>query len=185
MKKIETVLVLGAGASAPFGFPTGQALKDRICSMTLGQAKSVKLLRTLGFEGNIITDFMVALRESGRPSVDAFLEYRGDFVDIGKAAIACELLPFEKTGRLFGDWIKKRANPDNKEGNWYDYLFEVFADGVSFDTFDRNKLSIITFNYDRSIEHYLFTCLKTHITRPMRNVQRRYVRWLWSTFMVV
>jgi hypothetical protein len=29
----------------------------------------------------------------------------------------------------------------------------------SFDEFEQNKLSIVTFNYDRSLEHYLFTSL--------------------------
>lgn len=160
MIESNTVLVLGAGASAPFGFPIGQALKDQICKTTLVAPQS-NILEALGFKKEEIDSFRESLANSGRSSVDAFLENREDFLDIGKAAIAIALLPHETTSRLFKDWILKRETPDLfPEGNWYDLLFGVLGDGVSFDEFDKHKLSIITFNYDRSLEHYLFTSLK-------------------------
>ncbi len=160
MVETETVLVLGAGASTDFGFPTGQALKDKVCQQ-LGHTQLVRVLTNLAFETEKITEFRTALRDSGRPSVDAFLEYRKEFVDMGGIAIAAALLPQEKTSALFEDWIVKRSAPNgSKYGNWYDYLFGVLADGVPFDDFDKNKVSLITFNYERSIEHYLFTALR-------------------------
>jgi len=151
MVKAETVLVLGAGASAPFGFPTGQRLKAQICGKPIDVNTNLNPLVSLGFARDDIEEFRVALKKSGRPSVDAFLEYREDFVPIGKAAIASTLLRLENTDAIFGGQV---------EGNWYDYLFGILSDGMPFDEFDKNKLSIITFNYDRSIEHYLFTVLK-------------------------
>ncbi|MHC4558281.1 MAG: hypothetical protein ACYS80_13365 [Planctomycetota bacterium] len=161
MIKSNTVLVLGAGASAPFGFPTGQGLKDRVCDIILTPQKSEKILEPLGFKTEEIASFRSALLNCGRTSVDAFLEYREDLLDIGKVAIAAALLPFETTDRLFSDWIPKRMDSElSKEGNWYDLLFGALADGVPFDEFHKNSLSIITFNYDRSLEHYLFTSLK-------------------------
>ncbi len=158
MIKSNIVLVLGAGASAPFGFPTGQGLKDLVCEKTLRLSGSVQLLTTLGFNPDIITRFRTALGNSGRLSVDAFLETREDYLDIGKTAIAATLMPFEKTTGLFRDWINKRKRG---KGNWYDLLFDALTAAVPFDEFDKNKLSIITFNYDRSIEHYLFTSLQS------------------------
>lgn len=156
----KTILVLGAGASAPFGFPTGQRLKDLIC-VSLRQSLFEQLLSKLRYDKDIITSFRKALVNSGRSSVDAFLESRKDFLDIGKTAIATALLPYETTGNLFQRWIVESTKPNPpQKGNWYDLLFGVLSDGVPFDEFDRNKLSIITFNYDRSIEHYLFTSLK-------------------------
>jgi hypothetical protein len=152
-----TVLVLGAGASAPFGFPTGQGLKDRVCDTILRSPQSVNTLKSLGFNEEKIAHFRAALTNSGRSSVDAFLEYREDFLDIGKAAIALTILPYETTSRLFKDWIHKGSG---EEGNWYDLLFSALTDGVPFDDVDKNSISIITFNYDRSLEHYLFTSLK-------------------------
>jgi hypothetical protein len=147
----KTVLVLGAGASVPFGFPTGQGLKARICSGSADVNTNLNRLQELGFDRDNIEMFRVALMKSGRSSVDAFLEYREDFLSIGKAAIASTLLRLEKTDAIFGGHI---------EGNWYDYLFGILSDGTSFDELDKNKLSIITFNYDRSFEHYLFIALK-------------------------
>ncbi len=161
MIKKKTVLVLGAGASAPFGFPTGQGLKDRVCIQTLLLRDKIQLLETLGFHTDTITRFRRALLHSGRPSVDAFLESREDFLDIGKTAIAVTLLPYETTRRLFKDWAVKRTQVEPpKKGNWYDLLFGILSDGVPFEEFDKHKLYIITFNYDRSIEHYLLTSLK-------------------------
>jgi len=157
----KTVLVLGAGASAPFGFPTGQGLKDLVCEKTLRLPGSVQLLCRLGFKTDIITRFRTALQNSGRSSVDAFLEYRDEFLEIGKTSIAAILLPYETTGGLFRAWTVKRTKSElPQEGNWYDLLFGVLSDGIPFDEFDKHKLYIITFNYDRSIEHYLFTSLK-------------------------
>ena len=169
----KTVLVLGAGASAPFGFPTGQGLKDLVCEKIL--RLPVKFWDTLGFKTDIITRFITALQNSGRSSVDAFLEYRDDFLDIGKTAIAATLLPFEKTTGLYRDWINKRKRG---KGNWYDLLFGVLSDGVPFDEFDTHKLSIVTFNYDRSIEHYLFTSLKNSYNKTEREckVQLRNIK---------
>ncbi len=88
MIKNKTVLVLGAGASAPFGFPTGQGLKDQVCDKTLQNSGTTQLLISFGFDGDIIRSFRKALINSGRLSVDAFLEYRDNFLDIGKTAIA-------------------------------------------------------------------------------------------------
>jgi len=42
--------------------------------------------------------------------------------------------------------------------NWLDYLRNELD--ATFDDFGKNKLSIITFNYDRTVEQYLFTVLK-------------------------
>lgn len=160
MIEIPTILVLGAGASVPFGFPTGQRLKDEICSPSFRSTQS-GLLNNLGYGSNKIKNFVNTLKRSGRPSVDAFLEYRDEFADIGKAAISAVLLPRENTGQLFENWIKNRLEFQRRqEGNWYDLLFEVLCDGVPFNEVNKNRLSIITFNYDRSFEQYLFAALK-------------------------
>ncbi len=158
----KTVLVLGAGASVPFGFPTGQGLKDKICDL-LGLGATHGALTQLGFTSVVINDFRQALIKSPLSSVDAFLEQRGEFECVGKAAIAAALLPCERTIRLFDYWIEKRKeekgkDSSEKEGNWYDQLFDAIS--TKFDELNPEKLSIITFNYDRSLEHYLFTGLR-------------------------
>lgn len=143
----RTVLILGAGASAPYGFPLGQGLLNDICNTLFNKEDMKKLFWEMGFDEEIRNEFIQALRFSGRTSVDAFLEHRKEFLDVGKAAIAAALIPFERHESLFPEDLK-----------WYQYLFMKL--NTSFEEFDLNLISIITFNYDRLIEHYLFTALK-------------------------
>jgi Mrr N-terminal domain/Protein of unknown function DUF262 len=96
-----------------------------------------------------VAAFASALARSGRTSVDTFLEHRSEFLDVGKAAIACALIPCERENALFD---RSRPSP-----SWYDYLFARM--NARLQEFEYNQLSVITFNYDRSLEHYLITAL--------------------------
>jgi hypothetical protein len=147
MIKIPTVLILGAGASMPYGYPSGKQLKDIICSMLPDPESDLsKKLRELGHEPVDVAEFEKALFYSGKNSVDAFLEYRMEFVEIGKAAMAYVLMSYENPRILF------------EKHDWYEHFYSALS--TSFEEFDQNRVSIITFNYDRSVEHYLFTVLK-------------------------
>ncbi len=62
---------------------------------------------------------------------------------------------------LFKHSVDTRRTPGETKKlskNWYQYLWEELND--PFEHFGANKLSIVTFNYDRSLEHYMFTSLK-------------------------
>jgi len=145
------VLILGAGASIPYGFPSGGKLKQVILE-ALDPNKGTRfpsILNQLGVKSKIIKDYYHDLYFSGCSSVDAFLEHRPEFVEVGKLSIAISLIPFEKDNFLF-----KAKNIDN---SWCHFLFSKMK--VDFNSFDKNRISIITFNYDRSIEHFLFTVL--------------------------
>jgi hypothetical protein len=147
-----TVLVLGAGASAPYGFPVASELKQRICAAFVKDSTGTRLLHEgSGISMNVFGEFREAFYRSGQSSVDAFLEHRPEFIEVGKLAIAYSLMPYESENTLF-------ENTDTRGGNWYQYLSEKL--NVSFDKFGENRLSIITFNYDRSLEHYLLTTLR-------------------------
>src|SRR5206468_3427791 len=96
------------------------------------------------------SEFREAFLKSGQPSVDAFLERRPEFLGVGKLAIAFCLMPFERE--------EKPYHPDpHRGGDWYEYLSVKL--NSSFEEFGQNQLSIITFNYDRSLEHYLLNSL--------------------------
>lgn len=161
-----TVLILGAGASYPYGFPTAKGLKELICeAFSQPTAKAAVLLSTESDELNYAPpsaekffQFREAFLKSGQPSVDAFLERRPNFLDVGKLAIAYCLIPFENEAKLY--------RPDLKRGgDWYEYLSIKL--NSSFEEFGDNKLSIITFNYDRSVEHYLLnSLLNLHGKKP-------------------
>ncbi len=151
----STVLVLGAGASIPYGFPSGRALLMSIYRATRQSDSSlVRCLTELGFRSEEIQTFGEELFLSMQPSVDAFLERRGEFMAIGKAAIACELIPCERPERL--------QRSDAVE--WYEYLFvQLNADSVGF---RMNKLAVITFNYDRSLEAFMVSALQHSLGVP-------------------
>jgi hypothetical protein len=150
-----TVLILGAGASSVYGFPTGEQLKSNIISnlrpLSINETRGENdwvpfLIDNFEIKEEEIYDFQKKLYYA-RISVDAFLEYSDEFLKIGKLAIAMSLISHEINEKLFS------ANR-----NWLDYLrIELDA---PFDDFGKNKLTIITFNYDRSVEQYLFTVLK-------------------------
>jgi hypothetical protein len=147
MIKKKTTLILGAGASAPFEFPTGYDLLRRVIGWSEYDIDPITTLYS-GFSKTEIDAFREALRRSGKTSVDAFLEYRPEFIPVGKTAMAWALIQCEHEPHLF-----KR---DGK--SWYEYLFNQLS--AQFEDFGQNRLSILTFNYDRSLEHYLFTALK-------------------------
>lgn len=144
-----TVLILGAGASVPFGFPSGRELLIEICKR-LGSrgATFFVTMEQCGYDLTAQEVFKNELYGSFQPSVDAFLEKRPEFMEIGKAAISCALIPYENQTALI-------TRPEKAE--WYEYLFGKMDTG--WDRFAENRLSIITLNYDRSLEHFLFTAL--------------------------
>ena len=100
MIETETALIVGAGGSIPYGFPSGAELKGEVIH-NLSRARHASELLIAEFGQDAAEEFWVALKESGQQSVDAFLERRSEFTRLGKLAIAQALLPLEKTGRLF------------------------------------------------------------------------------------
>lgn len=148
----KIVLVLGAGASHSYGFPTGRELIHLICqrlSVELGDHRPI--LQRYSFQDDEIHRFQFGLLHSNLPSVDIFLENNPQYMKIGKVAIALALIPFENPERP----VRK------DELKWYEYLFNQM--GASPDEFEASKsrLPILTFNYDRSLEYFLLDSL-TH-----------------------
>lgn len=149
MIKTRTVFILGAGASAPYGFPTGRELVNRIVR-GLDRREPLHNMLTphpCSFPSDLLEKFRDELRKSRRSSIDKFLEDRPEFIPIGKAAIAIELMPLEHDDRLL------TASPQE---DWYSYLF----DRMLKERFDRNHLGVITFNFDRSFERAMFQTIQ-------------------------
>lgn len=157
MIKKPIVFILGAGASMPFQFPSGSRLKQSILqNLRVKNGEFYKTINSFFDTEKIIDDFFSNLAKSGQLSVDAFLEHRREFLNVGKLAIALYLIKYEREGSIF--------KIDRKELSWYEYLFNKLD--APFEEFGNNKLSIITFNYDRSLEYFLFTALKNTSGRP-------------------
>lgn len=154
-----TALILGAGASVPYGFPSGLELMKRILN-EIRPNQSTELSKSLtdifDIEQDDINYLYESLSRSGKVSVDAFLEHQLGFLRIGMLAITLTLVQYEIEDRLFDFEMEGKS--------WYGYLWNKLD--APFDDFDKNELSIITFNYDRSLEHYLITVMQNLYGKP-------------------
>lgn len=148
----NTVLILGAGASFPYGFPLGSELRRGILELkhpaNVGAAVVSTDLRNHPLFDEFINDF----HASRLYSIDAFLATRTRFSDIGKLAIAAVLLACERVS-------KKTIFPSTTQ-DWYDYLWNRIAAASNWDQLDFTKLSVVTFNYDRSLETFLLEAVR-------------------------
>jgi hypothetical protein len=160
-----TVFVLGAGASMPYGFPSGRQLASRICQNPFPLPHA-----DLGIDPAEYDAFTADLRMSRQPSVDAFLEHRPKFQDLGKKAIGAFLIRDEEEGRLI--------QPPDPEKDWYAYILDRMTRDTPFADLHHNKVSFITFNYDRSLEHFLLRATMARygktideVARALRNIR--------------
>ncbi|MFA5424479.1 MAG: hypothetical protein WC374_11550 [Phycisphaerae bacterium] len=158
----KVVFVLGAGASIPFGFPSGESLVDQILKIKKEDVASYgrkceDIMKEMNFDNNLMIQLQKVLRRSQINSIDSFLAQpkNQQFVDLGRLLIAAQLIPHENTDTLF----TKRSGSD---GNWYNLVWNNLSDYQSMEEFlESLSLTFITFNYDRSFEHYFYTVLKT------------------------
>ena len=151
MIEVPTVLVLGAGASTDYGYPTGPGLRDEILHGLVSPYGPIRdqLRARLGYDDSAIEAFREEFADSQLPTIDQFLEGHSGFARIGKLAIACALLPYEKSEKL-----ERQAD----RPTWYDHLWDELRQDI--DNFTDNKLTLVTFNYDRSLERYLGRALQ-------------------------
>ena len=160
--RTKTALVLGAGASRPYRFPLGKQLKDEIVSSLAPTANRAELAELTGVATvNELERFFHSLRFSGLTSVDVFLESNPQFLDVGKFMIARTLIPFESVEELFVPFETPVSSSGHlpREVNWYEFLWGRMMEDADFDSFGENQLSIVTLNYDRSLEQYLYMSL--------------------------
>ncbi len=167
-----TVLILGAGASAPYKFPTGRELVDRICKLHPtyvrtfrdGDQSSIDFPYHPAFQGPALGQFQNALRMAVPPSIDSFLSSNPQFAVIGRPAIAAVLIPCEDLGTL----LNVSRNED-----WYLYLRDQMGNEKDEFLESADNLSIITFNYDRSLEYYFHARLTAYHGDQGINMVRR------------
>lgn len=151
--KLNTTLVLGAGASCGYGFPTGHELIETLIHATSRPTNESQsnLNRKLSFFDPI--------------SIDSFLyHYKDDkeLVDSAKEEIALAILRCCKSNK-FQRMLKSDFVPGSHEPyHWYRYLWDAIVSGLTPNELcdpSKLKLNIITFNYDPSLEHYLYGCV--------------------------
>lgn len=145
MISIPTTLILGAGASQPYGYPLGDALSSQIAG---GKYDLVPDLLALGCEKDVIEDFQKSLPEAGLGSIDAYLARVERHASVGRLALAHQMLHEDSRAQNFAT-------------DWLGYMWRVAVEDVTDpEDFKENKLSIVTFNYDTSVERFLANAIQ-------------------------
>jgi hypothetical protein len=141
----STVVILGAGASKPYGLPLGRELRDLVLKIPTHDP-TTKLLKRFNISDEDFKNFKADLQTSASPTVDAFLEKRPSWMKIGKIATAIALDGKEKEEKLFP--------PNQPKDHWYEALWHSLQ-CASWSALKKKKVRVITFNYDRTLECYL------------------------------
>lgn len=152
----STILVLGAGTSAEYGFPSGRGLIREIYDRLTNETPNwFPPLKDCGFEIPHITDFRDRLWKADPPSVDDFLAIpkNAKFKDIGKATTALFLILHETQEAI------TRRNDNSEEKKLYTFLYHRMGTRPSDFKASASRLTVVTFNYDRSLEYYLYQTL--------------------------
>lgn len=156
-----TFFILGAGASKPYGFPTGGELKNQIVSAFPGDF--AKLLDTdtnsrMPFmkekRDAQVKDFLEQFKNSPIESIDRYLAINPKFSFYGKVAITYYIRQREVASNFNCD-----LNSPNCREDWLGLIFRHMTSSIKqpedFTKFRGNKVAFITFNCDRSLEYRL------------------------------
>ena len=171
MIDIPVVLVLGAGASHPYGFPLGGELVDLAINYSDG-------LRPIlaQFHASVamqLDDFLRDLDAVHPTSIDAFLEAQHpNYQRVGKAVIAYHLMQNECETK------RKAVQP---EEDWYRHFLHEIVQINDYNNIGFSNIAILTYNYDRSLEHTILTMLHGlgHSKNDcLRALERFYIRHL-------
>ncbi|TCN32472.1 hypothetical protein [Sinorhizobium americanum] len=191
MFKDNTVFVIGAGASAEFNLPVGSGLMERIkqnCKYRFdyGSLKegvpeiAHDLIERYRDQQSELDARFMAMGEVHRSidlagSIDEFINRHYDdpiIAEVGKLQIAYAIAKAEKDSLL--------ARPNNGDetfrwdklnDTWIRTFAQLLFEGVRNGEAERigNNISIICFNYDRCIEHYLTEA----IVKTFRGIDRK------------
>ncbi len=175
MFRPNTVLVVGAGASKEVGLPLGTELVDQIVDLVTFKRDEltgrlpehnpfVRALMNMAGSDSLRHYERAAAQMIGgmrsAESVDRFIDRNRDddcIRTLGKAAIVKAISFQERKSKLFGDKggpIRGRSEVDD---TWYWTFVKMLLEGSPPPDKLFDGLSVICFNYDRCIEHYL-TC---------------------------
>jgi hypothetical protein len=171
----RTVFIVGAGASAECGLPSGATLKEKIAEgfnfyfeaghLRSGDGAILEHLRRRFSDVNL---YVKAGRELSAtiatfPSIDEALHWwraRDDIVELGKLATAHYVLDAEHRSLL----ARKHGtvDPQTARDTWLAAFMSIALSAFERDEANKafENITIINFNYDRTIEHYLYWAMQ-------------------------
>ncbi len=175
---------MGAGASCPYGYPSAAHLRELICLDTQTPSYN-KLIGALGEnDGQVAGRFRKTFESSSTKSIDLFMARNPELGVAGKYFIAFEIFTAEGRSvfREKAEWeqeLRKHpfeerdpnaylARKDFQGGDWYSYLFDRLTAGLvgkdALPDFPDERVAFITFNYDRSLEYFLYESIRNSFT---------------------
>jgi hypothetical protein len=180
--------VLGAGSSFEVGMPTGADLKDKIAESVRFEASvfgeisggdrqiwtAMQTLATGPRNSHTLNDYFQAARRIAdgapqAPSIDNFIDSNRSnpvIASVGKLAIANAILKAEQSGALYIDPHNayNKINFSDLSNTWFLAFFQLICmNAQEEDLPDRfRKVRVVTFNYDRTLEHYLFHSIQNY-----------------------
>lgn len=160
----NTIFILGAGASKPYGYPTASELRNDIIKHYEDVIRQT--LELMHYPQDNIKEEIERIKPiiekfdlSHTSSIDLFLTRHRDSVDIilGTQLIWLYIMCYERRSKL-------SSQIEELEEDWYyEFFNELTGDITSkqdLSNLPGEKICFITFNYDRSLENYLFLSFK-------------------------
>jgi hypothetical protein len=149
----QTVLVLGAGASVDYDYPSGAKLIESIHN-----SRALPSFCNLLTDHTLYSELEERLPASGAKSIDEFVSWNPHLEIAAKVYITDLLWRHQNV-----DWLHPLSrqariphDDDRRKENWYLYLWHALTDSIGdADDIKGNKLTVITFNYDISLEAFI------------------------------
>jgi hypothetical protein len=158
--------IVGAGASAEYNLPVGATLLERI-GKDVANKYVVRRLFPERFDA--YTEFgqkLAKFIEAGVPSIDDALTWfssEPEIINLGKAFIVAEIINAENNSRLGNlEPTLSVINEPEIADTWIPHFLSMVMTGFKNEDAEKafEKVSIINFNYDRTIEHFLYVALQ-------------------------
>jgi len=176
----NAVLILGAGASVDYGFPTGLELGKKIEDSGEWVGFKERLFNNWGRSGlgskpSYIHGFNSIEQRffgAGLDQIDSWLAKGSNDECVGAAKLLIAFFIAEKENPSFTrkEFFRAQYYPEKSQDSkpdWYKELFQVLVTKELKD-FPRSKdtLTIVTFNYDRSLEFYFLETMQRTYNKP-------------------
>lgn len=189
MFRSKIVFVLGAGASEEVGLPVGTSLKKKIArklnimidrfgnqldsgDQKILQALSQHILLPGRVRGDLESYLKVGRQLSGALpqaiSIDNLLDahWGSEQAEVcGKLGIVSSILEAERESKIYYDIHQQQKINFEKIGEtWFVGFMRILTENVSVEEAGGvfENVDILSFNYDRCIEHYLHEGLQTY-----------------------
>jgi hypothetical protein len=168
----QTVFILGAGASWHYGYPTGEALVEKIIekaeialryfehSAKIGNPERPEFVIDAQQWTKVMQEtarLKIGLKQVNPLVIDYYLGWNPDVQDIGRLLIAWVILECEQASKYGNINRYPKSNSTVDTTKYYDDWVRFIVHQIAIhckesSDLHRNKVSFVTFNYDVSLE---------------------------------